>query len=178
VRWRMGHGLGLMLLRRGDRVYAGHGGAMPGFLTGLMLSPADRIAAAVLTSTSAVAEPEELAVSLCERALELDPVAPEPWEPGEAPPDELAGVPGRWWSEGEEFVFRFRQGRLEAKLPRSVLPPGVFERVEADVYRTVSGRERGELLRLVRDETGAVVKLYWATYPFTRAPQVFGDPPA
>jgi CubicO group peptidase (beta-lactamase class C family) len=178
ARWRLGHGLGLMLTRRGDRIYAGHGGAMPGYLTALMFSGADRVAAAVLTSTSAVAEPDELAVTLCEKALELEPAVPEPWEPGEAPPDELAGVPGRWWSEGEEFVFRFRKGRLEAKLPRSVLPPGVFERVEADVYRTVSGRERGELLRLVRDEGGAVVKMYWATYPFTRTPQVFGRPPA
>ena len=96
---------------------------------------------------------------------------------GSAPAQyELAGVPGRWWSEGEEFVFGFRKGRLEAKLPRSVLPPGVFERVDADLYRTVSGRERGELLRLVRDESGAVVKMYWATYPFTRQPEIFGQP--
>jgi hypothetical protein len=27
---------------------------------------------------------------------------------------------------------------------------------------------------VVRDENGEVVKLYWATYPFTRAPEVFG----
>jgi hypothetical protein len=36
------------------------------------------------------------------------------------------------------------------------------------------GRERGELLRVIRDEAGVPVKLYWATYPFTRTPQVFG----
>jgi hypothetical protein len=150
---------------------------MPGFLTGLVFSPGDRIAAVVLTSASAVAEPDDLAVSLCERALELEPPIPEAWEPGEAPPEELAGVPGRWWSEGEEFVFRFRRGRLEAQIPRSQLPPGVFERIDRDVYRTVAGRERGELLRLMRDESGAVVKMYWATYPFTRQPEVFGPRP-
>ena len=177
ARWRLGHGLGLQLLRAGDRVYAGHGGAMPGFLAGLMFLPAERIGAVVLTSASAVAAPDELAVRLCERALELDPPLPEPWRPGEEPPAELAGVPGRWWSEGEEFVFRYRNGRLEAKLPRSQLPAGEFERVEADLYRTVRGRERGELLRLVRDEGGAVVKLYWATYPFARSPETFGQTP-
>ena len=69
------------------------------------------------------------------------------------------------------------RGKLPWQLPRSLLPPGVFERVGADLYRTVSGRERGELLRLVRDESGAVVKLYWATYPFTRQPQTFGPAP-
>jgi hypothetical protein len=30
------------------------------------------------------------------------------------------------------------------------------------------------VLRVVRDERGEVVKLYWATYPFTRAPEIFG----
>jgi hypothetical protein len=29
---------------------------------------------------------------------------------------------------------------------------------------------------VVRDESGEVVKLYWATYPFTRTPEVFGPP--
>jgi len=174
AQWRYGHGLGLMLLRKGDRVYAGHGGAMPGYLTGVVFSRPEKIGAVVLTSASATAEPEETAMAICEKALELDPPLPEPWEPGEAPPAELAGVPGRWWSEGEEFVFRFRKGRLEAQIPRSTLPPGVFERLDSDVYRTVAGRERGELLRLVRDDSGAVVKLYWATYPFTRSPETFG----
>ena len=42
-----------------------------------------------------------------------------------------------------------------------------------DRYRTVSGRERGELLELVRDDDGRVVKLYWASYPFTREPHAF-----
>jgi hypothetical protein len=51
----------------------------------------------------------------------------------------------------------------------------VFERLDRDLYRTVEGRERGELLKLLRDESGAVVKLYWATYPFTRAPETFGS---
>jgi hypothetical protein len=27
---------------------------------------------------------------------------------------------------------------------------------------------------VVRDDSGAVDKLYWATYPFTRAPKIFG----
>jgi hypothetical protein len=49
----------------------------------------------------------------------------------------------------------------------------VFEPEGEDRYRTVSGRERGEVLRVVRDEAGAVVKLYWATYPFTREPEIF-----
>lgn len=173
--WKVGWGLGFGLYRVGDRVYGGHGGGMPGFLTGVVFRPRERIGAVCLTSASSVAEPEDVALALAEKTLELEPTLAEPWEPGEEPPPELAGVPGRWWSEGEEFVFRFHKGRLEAKVERSTLPPGVFERVGDDLYRTVSGRERGEPLRLVRDESGQVVKLYWATYPFTRQPEVFGS---
>src|SRR5207247_9141853 len=104
ARWRLGHGLGLALIRRGDRIYAGHGGAMPGYLSGLMFSAADRIAAVVLTSTSATAEPDDLAVLLCEQALEVEPGPPEPWEPGAAAPEEGAGVPGRGWAGGRAGV--------------------------------------------------------------------------
>ena len=40
--------------------------------------------------------------------------------------------------------------------------------------RILDGRELGELLRVVRDDDGAVVKLYVATYRLTRAPAAFG----
>jgi hypothetical protein len=50
----------------------------------------------------------------------------------------------------------------------------VYEREGEDVYRIARGYERGELLRIVRDESGVPVKLYMATYPVTRGPQTFG----
>ena len=43
----------------------------------------------------------------------------------------------------------------------------------ADLYRCVEGRERGELLRVVRDGDGSVRKLYFATYPLLREPSTF-----
>ena len=42
-----------------------------------------------------------------------------------------------------------------------------------DVLRTVSGREAGELLRLTRDDRGAIVRMHWATYRFTRVQEAF-----
>jgi hypothetical protein len=45
------------------------------------------------------------------------------------------------------------------------------------VWRIVEGRERGELVRAVRDDEGSVVKLYVATYPATRHPSTFGEAP-
>ena len=86
---------------------------------------------------------------------------------------ELLGV---WWSEGDQAVFSWRDRHLEAQVvgaPERV-KPSVFEQEGPDRYRVAAGRERGELLEVVRDDSGAVVKLYWATYPFTRRPQLFG----
>ncbi len=52
----------------------------------------------------------------------------------------------------------------------------MFAEEAPDRFRVESGRERGEVLRVVRDDAGAVVKLYWATYPFKREPFTFGEP--
>ncbi len=175
-RWELGWGLGLMLYRRGARLYAGHDGGMPGHLAGLVFRRLDRVGAVALTNSGSNTDPTALALDLAEKTLELEPPAVGAWRPQEGPPAGLQDVLGRWWSEGAEFVFRFRSGRLEAALahdPRR-RPPAVFEPVGADVYRTVSGREHGEELRVVRHPSGEVSKLLWATYSFTRRPGIFG----
>lgn len=176
-RWTLGWGLGLELYRRGERVWAGHGGAMPGHRAGFCFRAGEGVAAAVLTNSGASGSPEDLALDLGEAALELDPAAAPAWRPGEPTPEDVRPLLGRWWSEGEEFVFRWREGRLEARAADLAgwRPSAVFEREAPDRWRTVSGRERGESLRVVRDEDGSVKKLYWATYPLTRDQRAFGD---
>ena len=174
--WRLAWGLGFMLHRRGDRLLVGHDGAMPGFLAGLAVRRPEKVGAVVFASSSAGAAPGELAIDLVLSVVDDDPADPEPWRVGPAVPAELEPLLGSWWSEGSEFLFAVRDGKLEAR--RGDLPktdaPAVFEPAGTDLFRTVSGREHGELLRVVRDESGAVTKMYWATYPFTRAPQTFG----
>jgi hypothetical protein len=72
-------------------------------------------------------------------------------------------------------LFEWRDGRFGARRPAGGRrASAVFDRVGDDEFRAVSGRERGELLRIVRDGAGTPVKLYWAGYPFTRAPQQVG----
>jgi CubicO group peptidase (beta-lactamase class C family) len=174
--WTLAWGIGLMLYRRGDRIFGGHGGAMAGHLAGVYVDRKSGIGAAALTNSSAAADMDGLAIRLAEAAIGALPEPPKPWRPQPGPPEELAGALGVWWSEGAEFVFFWEDGALRSRLaaPKREQPPAVFERVGDDLYRTVSGREEGELLRLVRDEQGAVVRMYWATYPFSRTPEVFG----
>ena len=176
-RWTLAWGLGLELYRRGDRVFAGHGGAMPGFLAAVCVHRPERTGAAVLVNSGAGARPEALALDLAEAALEALPRVPGPWLPDGGAPEDVAPMLGRWWSEGSELVLTWSRERLRLELVGGPVGRSVSWLVpeEHDRWRIVEGRERGELLRVVRDEAGAPVKLYVATYPLTRAPAAFAD---
>jgi len=176
-RWQLAWGLGLMLLRAGDRIWVGHTGGMPGHVTGMFVHRPSTTAGIALMNTTSACDPAALAVELGARVVEHDPAEPTPWEPGTSVPAELVGVLGRWFTEGQPVDFSVRNATLEARMAAAPAhkPPSVFERVETDLYRTVSGRETGELLRIGRDAAGEVTKLNWATYLVTREPYAFGE---
>jgi hypothetical protein len=100
-----------------------------------------------------------------------------PWSPDEPPPEPYRGLLGRWWGEGVEYVFFWRDGALRARAADDPAdkPPAVFAPLPGrpDVLRTVSGREAGELLRLSRQPDGAVTRMHWATYRFSRRQETF-----
>lgn len=176
TKWRLGYGLGFALYRVEDDVFAGHDGAHAGFLAHVSAHPAKRTGVAVLTNAGAGVTISALGIQLSKAVADAYPAVVQEWRPGEAPPPELEQVLGRWWTEGHELVFSFRDGKLESLFPEARLDLGrsVYERERDDVYRVVKGYERGELLRIVRDESGTPVKMYFATYPVTREPQTFG----
>jgi CubicO group peptidase (beta-lactamase class C family) len=175
AKWTLAWGTGLELYRRGEHVFAGHGGAMPGHLAGLVVNRESGIGAAVLTNTGAGASPEKLALDLAVAAIEALPPAVDAWAPGEEPPGGVVPLLGRWWTEGHELVLSWRGGRLEAKLVGGA--PGrdtsFFAPDGDDRYRCVEGRERGELLKVVRGAGGEIDKLSFATYALRREPSTF-----
>jgi CubicO group peptidase (beta-lactamase class C family) len=176
--WSLGWGLGIELWRRDDRIYGGHTGGFPGFVSMLAYSRKEKTGAVVLTNSGNWTKLVDTGLRLAAAALEELPPDVESWAPEETSPVEAEPLLGRWWSEGHEFVFSWRRGKLEARFAAAPpeRPPTVFEPDGEDRFRAVSGDERGELLRVVRDEGGAVTKLYWATYPFTRTPETFPSP--
>ena len=173
--WTVAWGTGLALYRRGEHVFVGHGGAMPGHLASLVVDRKTKVGASVLTNTGAGAAPEKLALDLAVAAITALPPAIDPWAAGEPVPPELEPLLGPWWTEGHQIVLGWRRGRLEAKLLDGV--PGrdtsYFVSEGIDRFRCVEGRERGELLRIVRREDRSVEKLYFATYPLRREPSTF-----
>ncbi len=173
--WTLGFGLGPMLHRAPGGRSAGHDGAMPGFLASLCYDRPRGIVVSVTSNSGSRNDPTEVAFGMLDDARSELTEAEPAWTPAAAPPAELAGVPGRWWSEGEEFVFCWSDGALRARsadAPRD-RPPAVFRPDGEDRYRVESGRERGEPLVLLRDPAGAVAELRWAGYPFTRQPRTF-----
>jgi CubicO group peptidase (beta-lactamase class C family) len=209
-RWTLGWGLGLMLHRRGERVFIGHDGAMPGFLASMVVHPGDGLAVVVLTNTSRAADPGALALALAEEVLDGAPQRPLPWAPGRPVPADVEGMLGVWWSEGVQLVLSWcsagpgsasvnggradggradggradggrADGQMELRSAGAAAgdPPAVLRRDDrqgagTDRWRVVSGREQGEVLRVVRDTDGTPTRLYWATYPLTRDPLPFG----
>lgn len=181
--WAAGFGLGLILVPYPERVvHVGHDGAMPGFLAAVYGrrggdGTAGAMGCAVLGSSGTASPLFELPHRLLAASAEHDPADIAPWRPGEPAPGPLRGVLGRWWGEGFEYVFSWHDGALRARGADDPAgkPPAVFAPLpdSPDVFRTVAGREVGELLRLTRDERGTVVRMHWATYRFTRHQETF-----
>jgi CubicO group peptidase (beta-lactamase class C family) len=188
AQWGAGLGLGLILVPQGDFVmHVGHDGAMPGFLAGAYgrrggPGTPKACGAAVLGSSGTALATVALPHALLRTAVSEDPADVEAWQPGPAAPPRYRSVLGRWWSEGFEFVFFWRDGALRARQVHDPvgLAPALFEPLEGgdSELRTVSGREAGERLVLHRDAgTGDVVRMNWATYRFSRIQETFEQVP-
>ena len=168
IRWTGGYGLGLQLIRDGERILAGHGGSMPGFIAGVYFSPTDKIGVAGLTNSSGAR-----LVALLQKVLAATadkwPVPPKPWRVEDAPPDDVVPLLGIWFMEGDQIVFRWRDGHLEAQFPDAAdwEAPAVFRRESDDRWRIVSGFEHGEVLRVEAE------RMVLAGYPVTREPTVW-----
>jgi CubicO group peptidase (beta-lactamase class C family) len=170
-RWLTGYGLGLSLRRDGERILAGHTGSMPGFIAWLFFSANENVVAAALTNASEAGLPP-LGLSLIGTTVEEWPVAPKAWRAGGPPPADVVPLLGVWFMEGGEMIFRWRDGTLEMRYPGAEdwEPPAVFEKEADDRWRTVSGPEHGEALKIVRGAAGSIERLVWAGYPVTREP--------
>lgn len=170
-RWLAGYGLGLGLRRDGERILVGHTGSMPGFIAVLYASPSEKVVTAALTNDSE-ANLVQLALELVRTTVDEWPVAPKAWQAGEPPPDDVVPLLGIWFMEASRLVFRWREGELQARFDEMLdwEPSAIFERESDDRWRTVSGPEQGEALRIERASDGSVTRLVWAGYPVTREP--------
>ncbi|MGH3712566.1 MAG: serine hydrolase domain-containing protein [Micromonosporaceae bacterium] len=172
--WTGGYGLGLQLVRRGERVLVGHGGSMPGYQAFLGVHRGSGTGAVAYTNAYN-AKPGLMALcgEVIDEVLDSEPAPAEPWRPGQAPPEELAELCGRWWFMGLEFEITYQADTGElvgTSHERPTVPPWRFRPEGTDRWRCVSGSNHGELMTVLRSPGGAVAGLDIATFEFTRDP--------
>lgn len=171
--WTSGHGLGIELFRRGERVYIGHGGSMPGYLAHLLVHRQSRTGVVLFAGAYTLRghRISELSQQILTLVLDAEPARPLPWTPPSAATDghELAGV---WWWMGRNLVMHFdvTSGGLTAVPQASSATPWVFVPEGKDVWRCTSGMNDGEIMRVRRDGDGRPSELDIATFVHTRQP--------
>lgn len=171
--WTSGHGLGLELWRRGERVYVGHTGSMPGYNAVLVVHRPSRTGVVAFTNayTTRGGGLATVGLDLLTEVLDAEPPRVEPWRPGAAPPPDIEPLTGRWWWMGREYEMGY-EGR-ELVMRALAQPGGVpwhFTADGLDRWRCRSGMNTGEVLTVRRNGSGAVAALDIATFVFVRDP--------
>ena len=172
-----GRCLGVGLALRGRRIYCGHDGGMPGYLANVLVDrgtgsarPCSSTARTSIRRAVARARRQDAAASCRARAVASGRAA--------------RGARDR----ARPLVVRGHGVRLPVastggwrRVGRSAPDWQPLDTIRAVSTATASGRrsgrERGELLRLVRDADGSVTRMYWATYPLSRESEVTGTAP-
>jgi CubicO group peptidase (beta-lactamase class C family) len=168
--WTAGHGLGIELVRSGERIYVGHGGSMPGYLAHLLVHRPSRTSAILFANAYTLYEERIAALNaqLLDLVLDSEPTSPAVWMPPAAQPEhELAGP---WWWMGRQVLA---QADGDEIVLTPVAPAGVpwrFTRESEDVWRCHSGSNDGEIMRVRRTPEGIPSELDIATFVHTRQP--------
>jgi CubicO group peptidase (beta-lactamase class C family) len=173
--WTGGYGLGLELFRAGERVFAGHGGSMPGYVAHLAVHRPSRTGVVAFVNAYGLrgASIHELSLEILGAVLDREPSRPKPvWRASAAPPAEIAPLCGRWWWMGREYEMAWdgERGELVMSLLGLSREPWRFTAEGADRWRGRSGWNDGEVLVVRRDAAGAVEALDIATFIFSRTP--------
>ena len=172
--WTAGHGLGPELMRVGERVYAGHGGSMPGYVSHLVVHRPSRTGVIAFANSYGLrgTSVRALALEVLTTVLDAEPVVPQPWRPVPPPDGETAELCGRWWWMGGEFEMAADGPDLVMRpVALSPRPPWRFVREFPDRWRGTAGMNTGEVLTVLRGPDGAVTGLDIATFVFSRDPR-------
>ncbi|GIE97091.1 serine hydrolase domain-containing protein [Paractinoplanes rishiriensis] len=165
--WTRGYGLGLRLYRVGERVFVGHGGSMPGYVSQLVVHRRSRLGVIAFANSYGLDKTHISTVALeaLATAIDAEPSVPRAWVPPAPATGEAAALIGRWWWMGREFEIHADGDAIVMTGSNHV---DRFVRESPDVWRGVSGENEGEFLRILRSPDGAPEKLDIATFVFAR----------
>ncbi|WP_225844978.1 serine hydrolase [Streptomyces sp. HPF1205] len=166
-----GYGLGVQLMRRRERMLAGHTGSMPGFLAALWVSVEDGVGALALANCTSGPKVGTLAADLLEIVADAEPGFPAPWRPAPSLDAGLLDLAGPWYWGTAPFAVRVRASGELHLAPLTGQGRGSRFHVEHDgTWTGLEGYYAGETLRAVRREDGSVSHLDLGSFVFTREP--------
>jgi CubicO group peptidase (beta-lactamase class C family) len=173
--WTGGYGLGVRLWRRGERIYAGHTGSMPGYLAVLAVHRPSGTGVVAFANAYTLhgAGIGALGLDLLDAVLDREPAPVQPWRPGASPPATVEPLTGRWWWMGTEYEATWDAAGRELVVCALTTPqpvPWRFVQAGADRWRCRTGTNRGEIMTVRRSRAGAVSGLDIASARFTREP--------
>jgi len=171
--WTGGHGLGPQLYRVGERVYVGHGGSMPGYVSTLAVHRGSRTGVVAFANAYGLTggSIKDVALETLTAVLDAEPVTPPPWRAPAPATGEAAELCGRWWWMGGEFEMRADGDDLVLDGVSRPGRPSRFTREIKDRWRGTAGENHGEVLSVRRAPEGPARELDIATFVFSRDPR-------
>jgi CubicO group peptidase (beta-lactamase class C family) len=170
--WTAGHGLGPELYRVGERVFVGHGGSMPGYVSQIVVHRPSRTGVIAFVNAYGLrgTHLQRAALDALTTVLDAEPEPIEPWRPPVAPEREAAELCGRWWWMGREYEATADGPDVVIACRTAPNTPWRFAREAPDRWLGRSGTNDGEIMAVLRDPAGVVRKLDIATFVFGRDP--------
>lgn len=163
------YGLGLQVVRLGDRTLTGHGGSMPGFLASVFVDRGQDLGTAVLANATSGLD-GTLAADLHEIVRTAEPHVGPPWSPLAKLDEDALALTGVWYWGSYSYGLRLRAdglldlvGLLGAGRSSRLRPRGDGTFVGLDGYHA------GEVLRVISDG-GRAVALDLGSFVFSRTP--------
>jgi CubicO group peptidase (beta-lactamase class C family) len=170
--WESSYGLGVQLLRVGQRMLAGHTGSMPGFLCALWVSVEDDVSAAVLANTTSGLPIGTLGADLLGIVADREPRIPAPWRPMEKLDDSLLELVGPWYWGPTGYGLKLEaDGHFQlSSLSGAGTRNSRFRPSGVGTWVGLNGYFAGETLRPVRDDEGRLTHLDIGSFVLTREP--------
>jgi CubicO group peptidase (beta-lactamase class C family) len=173
--WSSSYGLGVEVLRSGDRMLVGHTGSMPGFLAVVASSVEDGVTVAVQANAWSQLALGALVKDLVTIVCEHEPTLPRPWTSAASVPAQAMEIVGPWYWGAVPLALSLRaDGTLHLTPLRNGGRSASFVATEDGRWVGLNGYYHGEFLEPRRDEEGRLTHLELCSYVLTKNPY---DPP-
>jgi CubicO group peptidase (beta-lactamase class C family) len=163
------YGLGLQVVRQGERTLIGHGGSMPGFLASVFVDRSEDLGTVVLCNATSGLD-GALVGDLQTIVRDAEPGIGGTWSPAPALDEQALALTGVWHWGTYSYGLRLRADGLLDLL--GLLGAGRASRFRSrgdGTWVGLDGYHAGEVLRPVLQD-GAVVALDLGSFVFSRTP--------